>query len=162
MRNCPHFLSCCFKTERNAKLWPRCWEKLLKFLICNKENYCSSSTVFYAVLLRRIFRILLNIYDDPFNENSYRLKAVTLHKKWSFPLRISSVNVIKSVVFTNKPTEPNFSGQFLFWEKSLKIPQKWSFLADLYHCSFWFCKNWISGKIWVFFYSLKCSKPIRL
>ena len=26
------------------------------------------------------------------------LKRVTLHKKWSFPLRISSVNVIKSAI----------------------------------------------------------------
>ena len=39
--------------------------------------------------VRVAFRTLPNIYERAFCEN-------TLHKKWSFPLRISSVNVTKS------------------------------------------------------------------
>ena len=43
-------------------------------------------------------------------------RAFTLHKKWSFPLRISLVNVTKSAVSWSHSLKKSLMENFIFWE----------------------------------------------
>ena len=67
--------------------------------------------------------------------------APSLHKKWSFPSRISSVNVTKSTIWShllNKPLIENFifcavpiSSWSLFKKKAPQLNEKWNILRTL-------------------------------
>ena len=65
--------------------------KISKFSICNIQQL-------YGILDRFFLFSSLSIHYDSFPNflDAEYLSTVTLHKKWSFLLRISSVNVTKS------------------------------------------------------------------
>ena len=54
-------------------------------------------------------------------------KDITLHKKWSFPLRISSVNVTKSTGNYVKNKDRLFTSDFSFFA----LIKKWYYPNDL-------------------------------
>ena len=56
-----------------------------------------------------VIKTIRSNYPEVFDKKSVSFLQ-TLHKKWNFPLRISPVNVTKSVVFANLVT---FNGEIL-------------------------------------------------
>ena len=71
------------------------FENLITLTFCNKTSWSIVSNVF----CRSINIIPVNKPSlNSFKTLSVKKDNYTLHKKWSFPLRISSVNVTKSAV----------------------------------------------------------------
>ena len=112
--------------EDNALLYDALFLKKKTKVSTSKQNYCTCSTRFISnkkhyrniQFLWRItkvectqisvhndlptvclaFKEILNRKPHHFSKKYTKKIVSTLHKKWSFPLRISSVNVTKSTV----------------------------------------------------------------
>ena len=82
-------------------------------------------------------RVKISLYNTCSNDNP-------LHKKWSFPLRISSVNVTKYAVFVQWSMEAQLSELYL--SKVIKIGYfvKY-FSSDIVQFSSTFAKIFVSG-----------------